>query len=385
MAREYEYEPERGSTAIARREDVAIIDADPISIRDNTFAKAGSKALAKAVDKKLRAPIDPKVEADILPTGELYMSHVHVRRRLNDAIGPMGWALRPVSDLSERDNQLVREFALIVLGRVVATAFGSAKYYPTLRGGASNPRADKADAAEMVKSNALTRCCKDLGIGSECWDRRWCDEWREKYAVHVWVKKGGGDKTETISYWRRLDQKPFRGEYAVVEDSPNQDRWRKQWTGWIEMTKKEIAASREVAKAIAETRREAKDANVETRGGQEPPARGGESRDFDKSEPRKSGDRTSAPVSHGNVKPEDRRFKIMKANILKKEDTYTLYGVQMADGTVYTTFSSSMYEKLGKHWAQGDLIEISSERKVTKGKEHQNIIEWTVVRKGAQS
>lgn len=389
MARDHEYVPERGTTnALARRDDVAdgtILTVDPISIRDNTFAKAGSRPLAKAMDRKLRAPIHPTNEADILPTGEIYMSHVHVRRRLNEAVGAMGWAIRPVSDLMQADNnQLTREFALIVLGRVVATAYGSAKYYPHNRQGGANPRADKADSAEMVKSNALTRCCKDLGIGSECWDRHWCDAWREKHAVHVRVR----DNDEVKVYWRRIDQKPYKGEYAVVDDSPNQDRWRKQWSGWIEMVKKSVDASRAVAKEIEEIRKAAKSAGIETPGGKDAPARGGESRadgpNVDKSEPRTSGDRQTPPVAHGKLRPEDRQYKIMKCQILKRDEQYILYGIQMADGKVYTTFSSTMYERLGKHWAAGELVEIRSETKVTKGKEHQNIIEFGLRKGGAK-
>ena len=49
-------------------------------------------------------------------------------------------------------------------------------------------------AAEGCKSNALTRCCKDLGIASELWDPRFirkflADHVKEIWAEHVVTKK----------------------------------------------------------------------------------------------------------------------------------------------------------------------------------------------------
>jgi hypothetical protein len=49
-------------------------------------------------------------------------------------------------------------------------------------------------ATEACKSNALMRCCKDLGIASELWDPRFIREFRkehclEVYAEHVPTKK----------------------------------------------------------------------------------------------------------------------------------------------------------------------------------------------------
>lgn len=49
-------------------------------------------------------------------------------------------------------------------------------------------------ATEGCKSNALMRCCKDLGIASEMWDPRFIrkfkrDNCEEKFAEHVVNKK----------------------------------------------------------------------------------------------------------------------------------------------------------------------------------------------------
>jgi hypothetical protein len=49
-------------------------------------------------------------------------------------------------------------------------------------------------AAEGCKSNAMMRCCKDLGVASELWDPRWIRKYlqkntREVFVEHVTTKK----------------------------------------------------------------------------------------------------------------------------------------------------------------------------------------------------
>jgi hypothetical protein len=43
-------------------------------------------------------------------------------------------------------------------------------------------------ATEGCKSNALMRCCKDLGIASELWDPRFIREFVGKWTREVWVE-----------------------------------------------------------------------------------------------------------------------------------------------------------------------------------------------------
>lgn len=43
-------------------------------------------------------------------------------------------------------------------------------------------------AEESAKSNALMRCCKDLGIASELWDPSFILQWKEKYAIGVFAE-----------------------------------------------------------------------------------------------------------------------------------------------------------------------------------------------------
>lgn len=43
-------------------------------------------------------------------------------------------------------------------------------------------------ATEGCRSNALMRCCKDLGIASELWDPRWIRTFKAKYTREVFVE-----------------------------------------------------------------------------------------------------------------------------------------------------------------------------------------------------
>ena len=71
-------------------------------------------------------------------------------------------------------------------------------------------------ATEGCRSNALVRCCKDLGIASELWDPRWIRKYkaqhtREVFVEHIvnkrkskiWIRKG-----DAVSYpWKESGSK----------------------------------------------------------------------------------------------------------------------------------------------------------------------------------
>lgn len=137
---------------------------------------------------------------DVLPTGEVYVSQVHYRRKLNRVFGPGGWALVPRGPYVKQGATLIREYALVVGGRFVSEATGEADYHET------NSRMSYASTAEAVKSNALTRCSKDLGIGWECWDKRFCEKFKREHCVKVWRK------SQRTPQWRRKDAEPWYDE-----------------------------------------------------------------------------------------------------------------------------------------------------------------------------
>lgn len=60
-------------------------------------------------------------------------------------------------------------------------------------------------AVEGCKSNALMRCCKDVGIASELWDPNFIREFRAKHAEYVWVEHIVSKKKRQIWNRRGLD------------------------------------------------------------------------------------------------------------------------------------------------------------------------------------
>jgi hypothetical protein len=64
-----------------------------------------------------------------------------------------------------------------------------------------------ATALEGVKSQALVRCCKDIGVASELWDMAYVTDWKNKHAVAVWCENQKTGQKKTL--YRRLDRPPF--------------------------------------------------------------------------------------------------------------------------------------------------------------------------------
>ena len=69
--------------------------------------------------------------------------------------------------MTEGAQLITREYALYCLGRFVAQAMGEHTFH-------SKSNLNYGKACESAKSNALTRCCKDLGVASELWDPQVC-------------------------------------------------------------------------------------------------------------------------------------------------------------------------------------------------------------------
>lgn len=389
MAEDFTYEPEQGLAKVAQftpRDSTPV--QDPISLRDSTFAKIATKPVSKTAAKILLAPVDPIREVDILPSGECYMSQVFVRRRLNSAFSPMGWALRPLTMETPNTeiNQMYQRFALVANGRVVAVAVGSAKYYPKSRDGKrANARMDYADVAESIKSNALTRCCKDLGIGSELWDRRWATEWRNKYAVHVWVAERDRDDrsgTKMISkdYWRRVDSEPFRGEIEPVKDSPNQPAWRAQMEAWLVVMKTETEKTRALKRQIDDAKAEGRKAAAEP--ATENPTPQAAHVDS-KPKGHQVGEQKSTTHAPSAVNVDDRPFLIREVKPVAKgpekdgKPEWKLYRITMMNGAEWFTFSSRVAKEMQGHFASRQKIEVTShEIKKSNGKDYNHLVEW---------
>ncbi|RYP80525.1 hypothetical protein DL769_002409 [Monosporascus sp. CRB-8-3] len=161
----------------------------------------GTSAFPPEVSAILQAPLDPD-DVEVKPDGIIYLPEIKYRRILNAAFGPGGWGLAPRGELMVHEKLVTREYALVVHGRFVAQARGEQQYFS---------EEGVSTAAEGCKSNALMRCCKDLGIASELWDPRFIRKFMKTHAVQQWVEHVPTKRKKQI--WLRKDDEvryPFK-------------------------------------------------------------------------------------------------------------------------------------------------------------------------------
>ncbi|KAG8835812.1 hypothetical protein FRC18_012281 [Serendipita sp. 400] len=175
---------------------------EPLSLPDakdagtdwsRSFHGLSASPFPKEVTDTLLAPIDP-MDIEIKPDGLVYLPEIKYRRILNKAFGPGGWGLAPRGETNVSAKVVSREYALVCLGRLVAIARGEQDYFDP---------SGIATATESCKSNALLRCCKDLGVASELWDPRFIREFKAKHCIEVFAEHVTTKKKRKL--WRRKD------------------------------------------------------------------------------------------------------------------------------------------------------------------------------------
>lgn len=177
-------------------------DQDPSSVTtlnwSSSFHGLGTEPFSDKAQNILSEEI-PINDIEITPDGLLYLPEIKYRRILSKAFGAGAWGLAPRSETlvqkSGLGGLLTREYALVVNGRLVSIARGEQTFFqekgiPT--------------AVEGCKSNALMRCCKDLGIASELWDPRFIKTFKKKYCEDVFVEYIPTKKKKKI--WKRKDE-----------------------------------------------------------------------------------------------------------------------------------------------------------------------------------
>ncbi|KAK2759389.1 hypothetical protein FQN54_002867 [Arachnomyces sp. PD_36] len=160
-----------------------------------------AEAFSKEAIDVLLAPVD-EADVEIKPDGIVYLPEIKYRRVLNKAFGPGAWGLVPRGQSIVTAKAVTREYALVVHGRLVSIARGEQDYFspdgiPT--------------ATEGCKSNALVRCCKDLGVASDLWDPRWIRKYKAKNAREAFVEHIVNKRKTKI--WLRKDdpvQYPYK-------------------------------------------------------------------------------------------------------------------------------------------------------------------------------
>ncbi len=146
-------------------------------------------------------------DAELRLDGAVYASSHLFRRVLCDVFGPGNWAFRRVEQY-DRDSTVVYHGALYVNGAFVAEASGGQSYSP-------DKGMNYAAALESARSDALSRCCKDLGIYVTLWDKRTAAAIRERIATQVWCRNQLDGKSRL--FWRRKDAPPV-DQFPWIED-----------------------------------------------------------------------------------------------------------------------------------------------------------------------
>jgi hypothetical protein len=187
--------------------------ADTLMFADHVYQGISMQPVTPEQAAALLREVQPE-EVEIRPDGAVYLSHAKYRERLNEAFRPGGWGMRQLTPYrySGDGSVLYADFALYAEGRYLGLAKGEQRVDD--RSGMTY-----GDLCEGVKSNALMRCCKDLGMALQCWNRSWTDRVRAETCVKVYVR--GKNKP----LWRRLTDPYLPQEERITDDSPNRDHY----------------------------------------------------------------------------------------------------------------------------------------------------------------
>ncbi len=119
--------------------------------------------------------------------GIIYISHMALRERLWKVFGPTEVAEVCRERLMRADtNEVMVDLVLMVRGKFVAEGIGTAKWMP------QNPKTSFGDVVESAWSEALRRCCKKIGVGTQVWRPAYIREWLAKNAENFsgkWHRK----------------------------------------------------------------------------------------------------------------------------------------------------------------------------------------------------
>ncbi|CCK72876.1 Mgm101p KNAG_0M00230 [Huiozyma naganishii CBS 8797] len=155
----------------------------------------GQKAFPDTAQEVLLQKLEP-LDIEIKPDGLIYLPEIKYRRILNKAFGAGGWGLVPRSETIVTTTLVTREYGLVCLGQLVSVARGEQDYFQ---------EAGIPTATEGCKSNALMRCCKDLGVASELWDPVFIKKFKETQCTEKFVEHVTTKRKRKI--WLRKDRK----------------------------------------------------------------------------------------------------------------------------------------------------------------------------------
>jgi hypothetical protein len=198
------------------------------ALLSGAYAGASTLKLKPNEIKDLTEPF-PDDAIEIRPfDGIIFISHMLLRERLWKVFGPTEVAeicrerfMRPDS------NEIAVDLVLMVRGKFIAEGVGTAKYFP------NNAKGSFGDTVEAAWSEALRRCCKKFGVGTQVWRPAWVREWLANNAVQYqgkWQRKdnpaaAGPPARKTRDYTLKDDKPPseFQKMKAAVQAVPEVD------------------------------------------------------------------------------------------------------------------------------------------------------------------
>jgi len=203
-------EKETTKALVPKQDDFQVVE-----VTRDPFNGMSMNPVSDQESEVLRSPVEPD-DIEIRPDGIVYLPEIKYRRVLNNAFGPMGWALMPHGkpQIDKISNIVYWQISLHIGGAFASVAIGEQEFYISDSG---RPNMTFATAAESAKSNAMMRCCKDLGVASELWDKAYIVKWQELNAAHVWCEGVAPKiKGKKKLLWRRNDRAAF--DYPWRED-----------------------------------------------------------------------------------------------------------------------------------------------------------------------
>ena len=188
--------------------EIAQVEAKTIS----KFAEASTIEYTDAEKDILFAPVDVK-DIQIRPDGQIYAEWAFYADRLDKAFGPGQWALSPAPwspRLYREGNITYREYVLWIRGQFAANAVGHHEE--------QRRTANFGDAAEATYANALTRCCKRLGLARDLWKKDKIEEFKALLKRKV---LSSDHKVESAASVHSKSSKPENETGPSAADSPD--------------------------------------------------------------------------------------------------------------------------------------------------------------------
>lgn len=144
---------------------------------EKAYAKASTLKLKKEEWQQLRADFPDDAIETRPHDGLIYISHMDLRERLWSVFQPGEMAEICRERMVRADsNEIAVDLVLLIRGHFAAEAIGTAKYYP------NNPKGSFGDTVESAWSEALRRCCKKFGVGTQVWRPGFIREFTDKQA-----------------------------------------------------------------------------------------------------------------------------------------------------------------------------------------------------------